>query len=440
MQDLRIVRSGLLLVLYLGLWACAREGTPITAAEVREAGATTVAESQAVEKFLQKRFVEGVPLIEARALGNRAVPALVSLLDVVGREDDHKHVVTALGVVGGASARHALISYVENTSGEIRLDRFEALLNIPIALGRLASRGNTGALTYLLSHSEPDDWKTIGWKSGAAAGLEELYMARAVVNGLGISGRSEALEELLRIRDRDDRLQECVEENIILNRLVAKQGLEPIEQMLTSRRLECHHEGGAQSSNSDVLQGGVMMRSLSISHHADVGLNPNLLIERLDEANGILRCKNSDRDVACCLQLNVAEPVVTFGSAGDGDAVIQCERQLLRVLCLTDARVKLVSAISGNKLCETTGEGSFAGCAEEPGRNIVMEVSAFGDVWAHEYGHNRGLKHRDDSIFAIMHPTEPGPDEVNAYECQQLFGDDLDFGSCSALEACGRHP
>lgn len=67
-------------------------------------------------------------------------------------------------------------------------------------------------------------------------------------------------------------------------------------------------------------------------------------------------------------------------------------------------RVRVVNAINW---CGTAGAG-IIGCAYTPGQCMVVvryTSSMEGILWAHEFGHSKGLPHRTDSGNAVMYPS-----------------------------------
>lgn len=67
-------------------------------------------------------------------------------------------------------------------------------------------------------------------------------------------------------------------------------------------------------------------------------------------------------------------------------------------------RVRVVNAINW---CGTAGAG-IIGCAYTPGQCMVVvrfSPPMEGILWAHEFGHSKGLQHRTDSVTAVMYPS-----------------------------------
>lgn len=92
--------------------------------------------------------------------------------------------------------------------------------------------------------------------------------------------------------------------------------------------------------------------------------------------------------------------------------------------------VKIVNAINW---CGSTAAG-IIGCAYTPGSCMVVRrfaVGLEGILWAHEFGHSKGLPHRQDSTTAVMYPSIGSDRRVfNSSECGRIrqynfYGDNL---------------
>lgn len=83
-------------------------------------------------------------------------------------------------------------------------------------------------------------------------------------------------------------------------------------------------------------------------------------------------------------------------------------------------RVRVVNAINW---CGNAG-GGIIGCAYTPGQCMVVvrySSSMEGILWAHEFGHSKGLPHRTDSGNAVMYPSIGGTHTVfTGQECAAI--------------------
>jgi len=173
-------------------------------------------------------------------------------------------------------------------------------------------------------------------------------------------------------------------------------------------------------------------QSISVSRHVDTVITEAQVDNKLAAATRRLRLREDETsgDIRCCVHLRLAKPIAAFGKSNDHDDVIQDETQLRRVLMLPGARIKLVTAIQGVHLCGTKNIGSFEGCAEIGGKNIVLAMGAPSDVWAHEFGHNQGLPHRNTSTDLIMHESAFGTHEIDVKECSRFQDKGATIGPC----------
>jgi len=132
----------------------------------------------------------------------------------------------------------------------------------------------------------------------------------------------------------------------------------------------------------------------------------------LCNAGNILQIRDSANDVACPVELGRVGNIAT----AEGPISIDSQAELDQVFALP-GYVKVVDEIN---YCGGMMAPSAVGCGgRREGRpRMVVEryfANSEGMVWAHEYGHTKGLEHRTDSSAALMYPS--GGREVNATEC-----------------------
>lgn len=151
--------------------------------------------------FIERIYVHGFPVEEARRYGSQAVPELIDMLR--GGEPDiyRQNVVFALGSVGGRSAALALIQYVESGQGTVSMAEYHAKSNALAALGYIVNRtGDATALAYLRSAVRPERWleRPVSWRSPVrrtSARINAALVRKAII-GLAMTGRPEADEEI----------------------------------------------------------------------------------------------------------------------------------------------------------------------------------------------------------------------------------------------------
>jgi hypothetical protein len=103
----------------------------------------------------------------------------------------------------------------------------------------------------------------------------------------------------------------------------------------------------------------------------------------------------------------------------DGDGSIDSRAEFDEIVSLPGAAVKVVNQIT---FCGKFG--SFAGCAPQPGHAFVVASlvpDVAGRVWAHEYGHTRGLPHRQVRTAVMRQGPIATATGVNADECDAFW-------------------
>ncbi|HEY0680206.1 MAG TPA: T9SS type A sorting domain-containing protein [Chitinophagaceae bacterium] len=129
---------------------------------------------------------------------------------------------------------------------------------------------------------------------------------------------------------------------------------------------------------------------------------------------------NDKQDVACQVSVVPGSTMGSFGTAGDGLDIINTQAELDQVMGNTSFFVKVVTDMPGNGGGLCGAAGSILACATTPGSSIViisaLSEAQWGEVIIHEFGHTRGLPHRDSPGKPIMHTTTLGNNEVDDVE------------------------
>ena len=116
----------------------------------------------------------------------------------------------------------------------------------------------------------------------------------------------------------------------------------------------------------------------------------------LAQATAVIRNSSFNGDFACPLTLAFSGVGGAFGKANDGLNIINTERAMDAVLGNACGRVHVVTAINscGGPAINTLG------CSDMPGTGMVVvrmgRLYDEADLWAHEFGHNKGLDHVAD--------------------------------------------
>jgi hypothetical protein len=189
-------------------------------------------------------------------------------------------------------------------------------------------------------------------------------------------------------------------------------------------------------------------RRLSIARYR----RPNMPSANLDETaadsilalmSNILRTPDGSDDIDCNVAFSRDGHI---GEYAIGDGIIDTQNEMDDVFAVP-GNIKVARAID---FCEGHFDPLFAGCARRPGETLIVERPVGGSfllegvIWAHEYGHNRGLDHPDpNDPNAVMNEfaTEDSV-RVNLRECMAYHqGASLDAvdvstpGSASAAAA-----
>lgn len=371
-----------------------------TADRVREAAETTYLHGMTAE-------------IAERDAGPEAVPALVALLRDPGfpRRDN---VVAFLAYLGGSESTAALKRFLDDPpTASVRPEESRARVLVPHALGRIAGRGDRGALDALL---------VLTSREGPL--FEPAVAALAYAKNPEARGRLDALA-------RAGGPGSAVARDAL--KLMAGQAAEVQPEAPAAPVQPAVDYTPDPSSRSHG-------HAITFTNHVSVG-NP-MTTTRLEGllAEGTRRAGRADYDgdVPCCTKVVRAGTGATFGSSGDGLATIDSAQEMSSVLSISNGRAKIVTAIN---YCRTPGT-NIIGCASTPGTSMVLvRLSDFGGeavLWIHEYGHNLGLQHSGDSrdlLFASDNGANNGlePGECAAFhnpsgEAQASISD---IGTCT---------
>ena len=164
-----------------------------------------------------------------------------------------------------------------------------------------------------------------------------------------------------------------------------------------------------------------IVHALKISRYAATPLDEPSADAILFASTNVLQGVDHPGDVSCQVVLQRDGAITTFGqgsaftATGSGfNGTVGTQAELNDIMAV-QGNVKVVNALN---FCVGINPG-VVGCGQHPGTSFVVERSASlpGIVWAHEYGHNKGLGHRPDPD-AIMFDTINGVDlDVTTSEC-----------------------
>ncbi len=140
---------------------------------------------------------------------------------------------------------------------------------------------------------------------------------------------------------------------------------------------------------------------LVITRHGAATLDDSGATSILNYASKALQDVDGPDDVTCDIKFGRSGPV----RAVAGLSVINSDADFDQI-CRAGGNVHVVKEIN---FCGGPGGGTIVGCADQPGTCMAVVRHGYtyqseALIWAHEYGHNKGLPHRR-TAFAIMYPS-----------------------------------
>ena len=365
--------------------------------------------------------------IAIRDFGRRSVPQLLQLLEDPNfpRRDN---VVAILGYLGDRRSTEALLNFIDNPPK--RLDdptEERAMLLAPQSLGQIASRGESRALQALLEMTARESnggvLSRAAVRGNRPAALRDDLVHMAL-RGLAYSGAPEARGRIDAIsrgrtnsvrggRDQRRSAESAMELFNNLSGSVPSQPADAPDALPTDadRGMQSLDQGFSESSSAaepsdlDTSHFNVNNSNLDFTNHVNVTspIDDARVDAILAAASLRMGRSNFAGDVACCAGLQRTGNATTFGSANDGLDIIDTSSELSSVLSLGPARFKVVRAIN---YCGGTGT-NIIGCAWVGGDGAAVvrygNIGTEGTLWAHEYGHNVGLSHNNNSSSYIMY-------------------------------------
>ncbi|MCP4419298.1 MAG: hypothetical protein GY805_22010 [Chloroflexi bacterium] len=145
-----------------------------------------------------------------------------------------------------------------------------------------------------------------------------------------------------------------------------------------------------------------MTHELGVNRYTTTGLTNAEVDSVLADATEVLQTNDGPGDVACDVAF-VRDGDVTEFAAGDGSIDSQAEFNAMLGLPGYVAVVNQINWCGGLI-------PNVIGCAPVPGESMTVVRYFFaldqeGILWAHEFGHTRGLSHRNDDPNAVMNGT-----------------------------------
>lgn len=179
---------------------------------------------------------------------------------------------------------------------------------------------------------------------------------------------------------------------------------------LMTASIGCGGQGGNGGNGGD--QNNAVTYNLRVDRHNSTAIDNNRTDAILASMQSIITINDGDGDVACNVNFNRNGEVGVFNS---GFGVINSEADFVAVNGLP-GEIKVVNQINW---CGGIAP-NIIGCAPVPGVSMVVvrfDESQEGILWLHEYGHNKGLGHRNDPNAVMNGVIGPTHKRVNQGEC-----------------------
>ena len=172
----------------------------------------------------------------------------------------------------------------------------------------------------------------------------------------------------------------------------------------------------AEDEKKTQQQTRLATRSLVVNRFRSASLSNSAADRIFRDGSRVLQTNDGSGDVSCNLTLRRSGNVRSFNT---GDGSIDSRSEFNAVLRVSGF-VKVVNRINW---C-----GGFSpniiGCAPVPGSDMVVvrfNSGLEGILWAHEYGHTRGLRHRNSSTAVMNGTIGNSRRRVNSSECSRFL-------------------
>ena len=170
--------------------------------------------------------------------------------------------------------------------------------------------------------------------------------------------------------------------------------------------------GGQGGGSNDDQQNNPVLYNLQIDRHGNADINNSRGDAILSSMQSIITNNDGPGDIACNVNFSRNGEIGVFNV---GTGIINSEGDFLAVNGLP-GEIKVVNQINW---CGGIAP-NIIGCAPVPGVSLVVvrfDESQEGILWLHEYGHNKGLNHRNDPDAVMNGVIGPTHKRVNQSEC-----------------------
>lgn len=185
-----------------------------------------------VDDLVLKHHFDGIQYKEANALGSNAIPYLLEMLNDPNIKEFWVNIIVTLGFIENSTALNPLISFLENSYGEVDSYKFRALLGVPFAIGCIASNGDSKAHNYLVDKMHTPENTLVRW-SFRGKNINRLLAEKSII-GLAISGQARARKELLSLKDQIEQGFRSAEQTFLLEHV--KNGLNLMDRIKVEGR------------------------------------------------------------------------------------------------------------------------------------------------------------------------------------------------------------
>lgn len=152
----------------------------------------------------------------------------------------------------------------------------------------------------------------------------------------------------------------------------------------------------------------VQTHQLQVRNHILAFINDAAADQIIDDMAEVLQTDDGANDIACGVDFARSGNVTSFVVVPGGSFMTNFG------ILATNADVTAVNALPGNikvvtqiQACGGLVSPNIIGCAPVPGNSLVVvrfTAAQEGILWAHEFGHNQGLGHRNANN-AVMNAT-----------------------------------
>ena len=170
--------------------------------------------------------------------------------------------------------------------------------------------------------------------------------------------------------------------------------------------------GGGGNSGNGGDQSNPVSYNLRVDRHNTTDINNNRTDAILASMQSVITTNDGEGDVACNVNFSRNGEVGIFNT---GTGFINSESDFIAVNGLP-GEIKVVNQINW---CGGIAP-NIIGCAPVPGISMMVvrfDESQEGILWLHEYGHNKGLRHRNDPNAVMNGVIGPTHKRVNQGEC-----------------------